>query len=139
MARRAQIGVIGAGNISEAYLRLSKGFAGIEVTAIADIYPAAANARAEQFSIRALGVDELLKDEDIVAVINLTVPASHYAVSRAILSAGKHAYSEKPLALTAKEAAALVAEADRRGLKIGGAPDTLLGGGIQLARRLLDK
>jgi predicted dehydrogenase len=139
MARRAQIGIIGAGNISEAYLRLSKVFAGIEVTAIADINPAAAKSRAEQFGVRALSVDQLLKDSEIAAVINLTVPASHYGVSHAILSAGKHAYSEKPLALTAREAAKLVAEADRRKLKIGGAPDTFLGAGMQLARRLLDK
>src|SRR5690606_22678719 len=115
---RAQIGIIGAGNISEAYLRLSKGFAGIEVAAIADINPAAAKARGDQFSVRAVDVETLLDDEKIVAVVNLTVPAAHFAVSRSILAAGKHLYSEKPLALTAKQAAKLVAEADRRGLRI---------------------
>ncbi len=101
--------------------------------------PAAAKARAEQYSVRAMTVDELLKSDEIDVVINLTVPAAHYDVSKSILSAGKHAYSEKPLSLSARDARKLVAEADRRGLKLGCAPDTFLGGGGQTARRLIDK
>ncbi len=140
MARRAKIGVVGAGNISEAYLRLASVFGhSVEIVAIADLMPAAAKARAEQFSIRALSVDDLLKEEDIEAVVNLTVPNAHYDVSKAILSAGKHAYSEKPLALSARKAAKLVEEADKRGLKLGAAPDTFLGAGGQLARKLIDQ
>ena len=61
--------------------------------------PAVAKARAEQYGVRAMSVDELLKSDEIDVVINLTVPAAHYDVSLSILSAGKHAYSEKPLAL----------------------------------------
>ena len=99
MAKQAGIGIIGCGNISEAYLRLAPGFANLKVVAVADIAPAAAKARAEQFGLRALTVDELLRDESISTVINLTIPAVHYDVSRSILSAGKNAYSEKPLAL----------------------------------------
>jgi predicted dehydrogenase len=139
MPRSVSIGLIGCGVISEAYLKLSRSFAGIEIVACADIAPAAAKARAAQYGIRAMTVDGLLKDESIAAVINLTVPNAHYAVAHAILTAGKHAYSEKPLALTAKEAKKLVAEADKRGLKLGGAPDTFLGAGGQTARRLIDK
>ena len=139
MAETVAIGIIGCGNISEAYFRLSKVFTNVEIVACADVLPAAAKARAEQFGVRALSVDGLLKDDGIAAVINLTVPKAHFAVSQSILSAGKHAYSEKPLGLTAKEAGKLVAEADRRGLKLGGAPDTFLGGGGQAARRLIDK
>jgi predicted dehydrogenase len=139
MARRAAIGIIGCGNISEAYLTLAPRFANLEIVAVADIVPAAARARAEQFSVRAMTVDELLKSEAIDAVVNLTVPEVHYGVTRSILSAGKHAYSEKPLALTAKDARKLVAEADKRGLKLGGAPDTFLGAGLQRARHLLDQ
>jgi predicted dehydrogenase len=139
MARRAGIGIIGCGNISEAYLRLAPLFANLKVVAVADIAPAAAKARAAQFGVRALKVDELLGDEEVSVVINLTVPTVHHAVTRDILSAGKHAYSEKPLALSASDARKLVAEADRRGLKLGGAPDTFLGGAGQLARRMVDK
>ena len=139
MARRAAIGIIGCGNISEAYLRLAPGFSNVKIVAVADIVPAVAKARAGQFSVRALSVNELLKDGEIEAVINLTVPDVHYDVTHSILSAGKHAYSEKPLALNAKDAAKLVKEADKRGLKLGGAPDTFLGAGAQTVRKLLDK
>jgi len=138
MAKRAAIGLIGCGNISEAYLRLAPRFANVEIVAVADIVPAAAKMRAEQFNIRAAGVDELLKDDAIDAVINLTIPESHYQVTRSILSAGKHAYSEKPLALNARDARKLVAEADRRKLKLGCAPDTFLGAAHQRVRQLLD-
>jgi predicted dehydrogenase len=139
MAKRAKIGLIGCGNIAETYLRLAPTFNNVEIVAVADIVPAAAKARAEQFSVRALPVDQLLKDDEIDAVVNLTIPDVHYDVTKSILSAGKHAYTEKPLALNAKDAAKLVKEADRRGLKLGSAPDTFLGAGYQTARKLLDK
>ena len=139
MARQARIGIIGCGVISEAYLRLAPLFRDLSIVACADVVPAAARARAEAYSVRAMSVDELLKSDDIDTVINLTVPAVHYDVSHSILSAGKHAYSEKPLALSGKQAKKLVAEADKRGLKLGCAPDTFLGGGGQTARRLIDK
>lgn len=139
MARRAAIGIVGCGNISEAYLKLAPVFSNVKVVAVADIVPAVAKARADQFSVRALSVNELLKDQEIEAVINLTIPEVHYDVTSSILSAGKHAYSEKPLALNARDAAKLVKEADKRGLKLAGAPDTFLGAGAQTARQLLDK
>ncbi len=139
MARETAIGIIGCGVISEAYLRLAPSFRGLKIVACADIVPAAAKARAAQYSVRAMSVDELLASDEIDLVINLTVPAAHYDVTRSILSAGKHAYSEKPLALDFKQARKLVAEADRRGLKLGCAPDTFLGGSGQTARRLIDK
>ena len=138
MAKQMAVGIIGAGNISEAYLRLAKVFANLRVVAIADIVPAAAGARAEQFAVRAMSAEELLRSDEIDIVVNLTVPDAHYQVTRDILSAGKHAYSEKPLALNAADAKKLVAFADRRGLKLGGAPDTFLGAGGQRARQLLD-
>ena len=139
MAKQMAVGIIGAGNISEAYLRLAKVFANLRVVAIADIVPAAAGARAEQFAVRAMSAEELLRSDEIDIVVNLTVPDAHYQVTRDILSAGKHAYSEKPLALNAADAKKLVAFADRRGLKLAGAPDTFLGAGGQRARQLLDK
>ncbi len=136
--RRARIGIIGCGNISEAYLRLAPLFGNLQVVAVADIVPALAEARAAQFGVRALAVDALLKDDEIDVVINLTVPGVHYQITHAILSAGKHAYTEKPLALNARDSAKLVREAEKRGLKLGSAPDTILGAGYQTARKLVD-
>jgi len=134
-----QIGLIGAGNISEAYLKLAPLFPMTKIVAVADINPDAAKARADQFGIRAMTVDALLKDSEIDTVINLTIPAAHYEISHAILSAGKHAYSEKPFALSVEDGKKLVAEADARKLKLGSAPDTFLGGGGQMARKLVDE
>lgn len=139
MARQAAIGIIGCGVISDTYFRLAPLFKGVRIVACADLKPAMAKARAETFSVRAMSVDALLKDDSIDAVINLTVPNAHYDVTHAILTAGKHAYSEKPLALSYRQAGKLVREADSRGLKLGAAPDTFLGGGGQTARKLLDK
>lgn len=139
MARQATIGIIGCGVISDTYFKLAPLFKGVRIVACADIAPAIARATAETYGVRAMAVDALLKDESIDAVINLTVPNAHYDVSHAILTAGKHAYSEKPLALSYKQASKLVREADKRGLKLGAAPDTFLGGGGQTARKLLDK
>ena len=139
MARQAAIGIIGCGVISDTYFRLAPLFKGVRIVACADIMPGIAKAKAETYGVRAMSVDGLLKDESINAVINLTVPNAHFDVSHAVLTAGKHAYSEKPLALSYKQASKLVREADKRGLKIGAAPDTFLGGGGQTARKLLDK
>ena len=138
MARQAQIGIIGCGNISEAYLRLGPLFGNVRIVAVADIVPVAAKARAEQFGVRAMSVEALLKNDEIDAVVNLTIPDVHYDVSKSILSAGKHAYTEKPMALNARDANRLVKEADRRKLKLGSAPDTFLGAGYQTARKLID-
>jgi predicted dehydrogenase len=139
MASKAKVGIIGCGNISEAYLRLAPRFSNVEIVAVADIVPEVAKKRAEQFSVKALTPDNLLKEKDIDVVVNLTIPAVHYDITKSILSAGKHAYTEKPLALTAKDAAKLVKEADKRGLKLGSAPDTFLGAGAQTVRQMLDK
>lgn len=139
MSTLHKIGLIGAGNISEAYLKLAPLFPATRIVAVADINPAAAAARADQFGIRALSVDALLKDQEIDTVINLTIPAAHYEISHAALSAGKHTYSEKPFALSVEDGKRLVAEAEARGLKLGSAPDTFLGGGGQTARRLIDE
>lgn len=139
MARSARIGIIGCGNISDTYFTLAPLFKGLGIVACADIKLALARAKAERYGVVALSVDNLLKNDEIDTVINLTVPNVHYEVTRAILTSGKHAYSEKPLALTSVDAKMLVAEADKRGLKLGGAPDTFLGAAGQIARRLIDK
>lgn len=138
MARKLGVGVIGCGNISAAYFSLAPLFKGIEMRACADISMDAAKARAKEFGIRAETVNELLKDEEVDIVVNLTIPAVHYQVSREALDAGKHVYSEKPFVLSVKEGLDLNKRAERKGLRVGSAPDTFLGGAHQLARSLVD-
>lgn len=133
------IGIIGCGNISAAYLRLAPTFKGLEVRAVADMNMAAAKARAEEFNTKAQSVDDLLGNKDIDVVINLTIPDAHFGVSRAILEAGKHVYSEKPLTLTLEDGLALRDLARSKGLSVGCAPDTFLGGAHQMARAIIDE
>lgn len=139
MARKLGVGVIGCGNISAAYFRLAPLFKGIEMRACADIDMDAARARAQEFGLRAETVPDLLRAKDIDIVVNLTVPAVHYDVSRQILDAGKHVYSEKPFVLSVKDGLDLKKRAERNGLRIGSAPDTFLGGAHQLVRSLVDR
>lgn len=138
MTKDLGIGVIGCGNISEAYMSLAPLFKGIEMRACADLNADLARSRAEQFKLRALGIDELLADDQIDVIVNLTIPAAHFAVSKAALEAGKHVYSEKPFVLTLEEGHALAEIARARNLRVGSAPDTFLGGAHQLARHLID-
>lgn len=133
------IGIIGCGNISTSYLRLAPLFKGLEVRAVADVNPEAAKARAAEFGVAAQSVEDLLGNPEVDVVINLTIPEAHYRVTRAILEAGKHAYSEKPLVRTLEEGVALRDLAAAKGLAVGCAPDTFLGGTHQQARALIDE
>ncbi|MFK7893455.1 MAG: Gfo/Idh/MocA family protein [Granulosicoccus sp.] len=133
------VGIIGCGNISAAYLRLAPLFRGVQIVAVADMNPEAARARAEEFDVRASSVDDLLRDDDISTIVNLTVPDAHFDVTRNILESGKHAYSEKPLVLTAEQAETLRTLADAQSLRVGSAPDTFLGGAHQQARAVIDE
>lgn len=132
------IGIIGCGNISTSYLRLAPLFNGLEVRAVADVNMAAANARGEEFNVKAQSVADLLANKDVDVVINLTIPDAHFPVTKSILEAGKHAYSEKPLVLTLEQGTTLRDLAKSKGLSVGCAPDTFLGGAHQQARALLD-
>lgn len=132
------VGIIGCGNISAAYLRLAPLFKGIEMRAVADINMDAAKARADEFGVRADTVDALLAAGDIDIIVNLTIPAAHFEVSKRILEAGKHVYSEKPFVLTLEEGAEIRRIANEQGLRVGSAPDTFLGGAHQQARALID-
>lgn len=139
MSKTLGVGVIGAGNISAAYMRLAPLFKGIEMRAVADLNEDAAKARAAEFGLRAETVDGLLAADVIDIVVNLTIPAAHYEVSKRILEAGKHVYSEKPFVLSREEGQELDQIAAKNGLRIGSAPDTFLGGSHQLARHLVDE
>ena len=133
------IGIIGCGTISGAYLRTLTGAPGVRVAAVADLDPARARAQADAFGIAdAVDPATLLAREDVELIVDLTVPAAHFAVNRLALEAGKAVYSEKPLSASAAEARALLALARERGLALGGAPDTFLGAGMQTARAALD-
>ena len=138
MAKTYGVGIMGAGNISSAYLRLAPLFKGLEVRAVADIVPEAAKKRAEEFNVRAQTPDELLKNSEIDVIVNLTVPSTHYQVTMDALSAGKHAYSEKPFVLTLEEGKSVRKAAAERKLQVGSAPDTFLGGAHQQVRNIID-
>lgn len=138
MSKNLGVGIIGCGNISSAYLELASLFKGYDILAVADINMDNARERAAEFDVRAHTVDELLAADDIDLVINLTIPLAHVEVSRAILQAGKHVYSEKPFVLSLAEAQELSELAKAKGLRIGSAPDTFLGASHQLARKLID-
>ena len=99
MTKTYGVGIIGCGNISSAYLRLAPLFKGIEMRAVADIDMEVAEARAAEFGVRAQTVDQLLANDEIDVIVNLTIPEVHHAVPKSILSARQHAYSENPLVL----------------------------------------
>src|SRR4051794_14748423 len=127
-----RVGIVGCGTISKIYLENAPKFGVFEVIACADIILERAQARATEFKVaRALEPDELLADPDVELVINLTIPAAHAEVATRALAAGKNVYSEKPLAIDRVGGRALLEQGASRNLRIGGAPDTFLGGGIQ--------
>jgi predicted dehydrogenase len=138
MAKTYGVGIMGAGNISGAYLRLAPLFKNLEVRAIADIVPAAAQARAAEYNVAAQTPDELLKNSEVDVIVNLTIPSTHFSVSKDIITSGKHAYSEKPFVLSVEEGIALKALADEHKVLVGSAPDTFLGGAHQQARSIID-
>lgn len=131
--------IIGAGNISGIYLQNCTAWPILDVVAVASRTLTSARAQAARYGVpRACAVDEVLADPEIELVVNLTVPAVHASVGLAALRAGKSVYNEKPLALSREEARLLLDEARARELRVGCAPDTFLGAGLQACRRLLD-
>jgi len=136
---KTNIGIIGCGNISDAYLKGAARSDLIEVRAVADLDAEVASAKAAAYGVRATTVDELLADDDIEIVINITVPLAHAEVSKAIIASGKHVYSEKPLAATLSDGRAIVTAADVAGIRLGCAPDTFLGAGHQACRQAVDQ
>ena len=135
---KLRVGIIGCGNISTTYLKYAPLFKSLELVAVADINMEAAGLRASEYPVRASTVADLLAATDIDVIVNLTVPAVHYEITRQILESGKHAYSEKPLVLTLDEGKSLQDLAAKKGLRVGSAPDTFLGGAHQLARAAID-
>jgi len=137
--KKATIGIIGCGNISSIYFRMCKTFDILNVAACADLLIDRARARAEEFKIpRACTVEEMLSDPSIQIIVNLTIPNAHASVARAALLAGKSVYNEKPLSISRDDARELLDIAKKKGLLVGGAPDTFMGAGLQTCRKLID-
>jgi len=131
------LGIIGAGNIFPAYLHNLKRARGLRLVGLADADTAAARVRAAEAGLPAMTVDELLRS-DADVVLNLTPPLAHHAVGLAALNAGKHFFTEKPLAASFAQGQELVALAQAKGVRLGCAPDTFLGAGAQTVRAALD-
>ena len=139
MPQPIRVGLIGCGAISGAYLSAAPSFPVMRVVACADQSREAAERKAAEFHVpRVCPVDELLADESIDVVLNLTVPGAHAEVAMRALESGKHTYSEKPLGITREEGRKILDQAAARGLRVGCAPDTFLGTGVQTARKLID-
>ncbi len=133
-----RLGIVGCGVISTRYLTNAALFPDIEIVACADLDEETARTQAEGFGVRHTTVDTLLGADDVDLVVNLTPPDAHYDVSLGALSAGKHVYTEKPLADSTERARRLLDEARARDLHVGCAPDTFLGAAGQTVRALVD-
>jgi predicted dehydrogenase len=134
-----RIGVVGCGAISGIYLKNLIGYHSTEVVAVADLdADRAARVAAEHGVPKALSPEDLVADSDVELVLNLTVPKAHCSVGSAAIKAGKHLYNEKPLCVSYDDAQELLAEADRRGVLVGCAPDTFMGAGLQSCRKMID-
>jgi predicted dehydrogenase len=134
-----KVGVVGCGNISGIYLQAGQTFDAIEIVACADLILERAREQAARYGVpRACATEELLADPNIEIVVNLTTPGAHGEVGLQAIQAGKSIHNEKPLALTRDEGRRLLKGAAARGLRVGCAPDTFLGGGLQTCRKLID-
>ena len=138
--KKVKVGIVGCGVISGIYLKNLPTFEAVEVVAVADLMLERAQARAAEYGVpKACLPDELLADPEIELVINLTIPKAHAQVGLAAVDAGKSVYNEKPLAVERADGQELLRRAKAKGVRVGGAPDTFLGGGIQTCRRLIDE
>jgi predicted dehydrogenase len=133
------IAVVGCGNISNQYLKNLSQFPDVRVLFCADLDIDRAKTQAAAYDVPAAGtVEQALENPDVSLVINLTIPVAHAKVATAAVRAGKHVWNEKPLTLDVAAGRALLDEARRANVRVGCAPDTVLGAGIQSARRLID-
>ena len=134
------VGIIGAGVISKQYLDNLTSFPDVRVVAIGDLFEEAAATRAAEYGIpNHGGVDAVLGNPEVEIVINLTIPAAHVEVATQAVHAGKHVWSEKPFSLDRESGLGLLKAADAAGVRLGCAPDTFLGAGLQTARRMIER
>ncbi len=135
-----KVGIVGCGCISGIYLHnLSKVFRNVEIYAVADLIKEREDKAAAEYNVpHILKTDDLLNDKNIDIVLNITQPKFHYDICMQALKAGKNVHVEKPLSLNRDQGAEIIALAKEKGLLVGCAPDTFMGGGIQTARKLID-
>src|SRR5215813_2701531 len=138
--KKVNVGIIGCGFISGIYIEVGQTFDILNIAACADIDMARAEARAKQYGIpKVCSVEELLADPEIEIILDLTIPKAHGEVGLAALKAGKSVYNEKPLAVRREDGREMLDLARSKKLRIGAAPDTFLGGGLQTCRKLIDE
>jgi predicted dehydrogenase len=140
MTQRLRVGILGCGAIAPAYLKnLTSDFTSlVDVVACADLDLALARSRATEFGVsKVMTAEDLLADQDVDLVVNLTPAPAHFKTSQQVLEAGKHLFTEKPLCLSLTEGRELLDTADRNGVQIGGAADTFLGGSFHLCSKLI--
>lgn len=137
---KKNIAIVGCGVISDFYLTNLTGlFENTNVYAVCDLIESNAKEKAEKYQVeRIMTLDEILADENVDIVLNLTTPHSHYGICKKALMAGKHVYVEKPLSVTYSQGKELVNLAREQGLLLGCAPDTFLGAGLQTCRKIID-
>lgn len=139
MINKIKTAIIGCGKISEVYLKnISSRFSILELVACCDSVAELQQKTAEEYGIRGMSLEEIIADEEIALVINLTPPGVHYSIIKQLLEGGKNVYTEKALALTYEDANELVELAERKELYLGASPDTFLGAQIQTARQLIE-
>lgn len=137
--KKLRVGLIGCGVISDIYLKTCQKFDIVDVVACSALDLAQAQEKATAYGIaRACMPEDVLADPDVDCVLNLTIPTAHAEISLAALEAGKHVYSEKPFATDIEDGKRVLALAQSKGLCVGNAPDTFLGGRWQTVRKLLD-
>ncbi|MCY3022438.1 MAG: Gfo/Idh/MocA family oxidoreductase [Planctomycetota bacterium] len=137
--KRVKLGIVGCGNISKAYILTAQSFPVMEVAAVSDLDMERAKATAKEYGIpKACTVKQLLADPAIEIVVNLTVPKAHEEIALAAIAAGKHVFNEKPLGVTLEQGRRILAAAKTKKVRVGCAPGTFLGGGLQTCRKLID-
>ena len=132
------IGIVGCGNISDTYFESQNIFNNINIIACSDIIKELADQKANKYNIKSQSVEDLLNNEDIHVILNLTVPSAHKEIIIRSLESGKHSFSEKPLALNLKEGLEIEQVSKRNKLTVGCAPDTFLGAAGQKARKIIE-
>ncbi len=133
------VGIVGCGNISDIYFQNCKLFDALRVVACADLVVERAKEKASKFGIpKALTTEQVIADPDVELVINLTIPRVHFELAQRLVDAGKHVYNEKPLSTVRADARRLIENARARKLRVGCAPDTFMGAGLQTCRQVVD-
>jgi predicted dehydrogenase len=133
-----RVGIVGCGVISGVYLTTIAQLDTLELAGVADLNQSRAEAVGREYGVPAMGLDEIISSPDVDLILNLTIPAAHAEVALRAIAAGKSVYGEKPLAATTADAAKIIEAAAAANVLVGCAPDTVLGTGIQTARRAID-